>query len=345
MASQKRQSDSYVKDRLFEKFYSFSFFKAVQLLEAIFPDREKLGQALVPAKEPVRFSVKPGFAFPPSEIANLHQDREDRPVTMEIAFMGLVGPSGVLPHWYNELALERQRQKDSSFTAFLDIFHHRLTTLFYLAWKKYRVAAQYQPGVKDKTSRYLLSFCGLGTPYLVDRIGLPEESLIYCSGLLSRQAPSAAAIEAVVEYLSGAATHVEQFIERAIFLEPEDRTTLGLANAQLGVTALCGSYVWDCQTVFRVNLGPMSYEDFLRFLPCGDMLRRIFALVKYMVGMEYEFELRIFLKHEEVPPCRLGADSPSAARLGWSTWMKAPDFIHSTDQYVTFREQDLTVIN
>ena len=54
---------------------------------------------------------------------------------MVINFMGLVGPSGVLPLYYTELIVERIRQKDRAMLNFLDIFHHRMTSLFYQAWE------------------------------------------------------------------------------------------------------------------------------------------------------------------------------------------------------------------
>ena len=71
MASQERQSHTSIRDRLFEEFYGFSFFKAVHLLESLLPQRKPLGQTLAPSEEAVRFSVKPGFAFPPSDISEL----------------------------------------------------------------------------------------------------------------------------------------------------------------------------------------------------------------------------------------------------------------------------------
>ena len=63
VGSEKRQSNSPIEERLFKEFYSFSFFKAVDLLEKLSPDRKLLGQTLDPRQEAVRFSVKPGFAF------------------------------------------------------------------------------------------------------------------------------------------------------------------------------------------------------------------------------------------------------------------------------------------
>lgn len=338
MASQKRQSGTSLKERLFKEFYGFSFFRAVHLLESTFPDKKALGQTLLPREEVVRFSVKPGFTFPASDISNMKHADEEGPVDMEVAFMGLIGPSGVLPDCYNELAIERVRQKDFSLTAFLDIFHHRLISLFYLAWKKHQFPVNYVPGAKDRLSKYLLGLTGLGTPGLTDMIGLPEESLTFCSGLLSRPVPSAVAIEATVSYLSGATVKVEQFIEQTIPLSTEDQTQLGLANEQLGINTVCGSCVWDSQSKFRVHLGPVGYKDFIRFLPTGDMLGPIFSLVRYMVGMEYEFEIRIFLRREEVPPCVLGMETPTSPRLGWSTWIKTPGVTMRDDPYVTFQE-------
>ena len=339
MASTKWQSGASLKDRLFKEFYRFSFFRAVRLLHSLFPAKKPLGQTLSPSEEAVRFSVKPSLIFPPSDISNLRQQDEKRPVEMEVAFMGLLGPAGVLPYWYNELAIERNRQKDFSFTAFLDLFQHRLISLFYLGWKKYRFEINYLPGAGDRLSQCLLSLLGLGVPGDLGKMGLPGESLIFYSGLLSRGVPSALAIEATVAYFTGARVAVEQFVNRVIEFGREDQTQLGRANAQLGMDAVCGSSAWENQTKFRVHLGPMGYEEFLGLLPSGKRLGPAFSLVRFMVGIEYEFEICLHLKREEVPLCVLGMEGPASPRLGWSTWSKAPEFIHEEDPYVTFLEQ------
>lgn len=338
MASSERQSYPSIRDRLFKEFFSFSFYRAVRLIDALLPERKPLGQTLIPGEEGVRFTVKPGFAFPPSDISSLDRPDDDGPFVMGIPFMGLIGPSGVLPQWINELAAERWREKDFSLTAFFDIFHHRLISLLYLAWKKHRFPENYLPGARDRLSRYLLSLVGLGTKGTAERMGLPLESLIFYSGFLSRSVPCAVAIEATVEYFSETKVQVEQFIDRRIPVSPEDQTQLGSANGSLGVDAVCGSLAWESQTKFRVNLGPAGYDAFLRFMPSGDMLQPIFSLVRYMVGIEYEFEIGVFLKREEVPPCVLGMETPKSPRLGWSTWVKTPGLIPRDDPYVTFQE-------
>lgn len=341
MASEKRQSDTGIEAELYSAFYEFSFFKAVELLEKFSPDKKKLGQTLEPGREPVRFSVKPGFAFPASDIAGLRKNNEEGRSEMEVAFMGLIGPSGLLPNWYNEHAIERKKNKDHAFVEFLNIFHHRLTTLFYLAWKKHRFPENYQPGAGDRLSRYVLSLAGLGTKGMVGMLGLPRESLTFYSGLLSLPVASAASIEAVIEYFSGAQTHVDQFVQRDVPLEKDDFTSLGSANASLGKDAVCGSQIKECQTKFRVNLGPVAYQTYQRLMPVGDLLLPVFSLIRYMVGIEFEFEIRVFLKKEEVPLCVLGQKGPGAAILGWTTWASSPGYDFQENQYITFQEIDL----
>ncbi len=339
MATQKRQPGTSLKERLFKEFFNFSFFQAVSIVESLSTDKIPLGKTLEPGKETIRFSVKPDLGFPASDISGMKQDQDDGQVDMEVTFMGMIGPSGVLPHWYTELAMERNRNKDYALTTFFNLFHHRLISLFYLAWKKYRFPANYLPGAQDRLSKQLLSLLGLGTSRITERLGLSQEPLLLFSGLLSKSVLSAADIETIVEYHIGIATNVEQFIERLIPISPEDQTRLGMSNAQIGVDAICGDHAWENQTKFRINLGPMDYKSFRRFQRSGDMLQLCSSLIRYMVGMEYEFEFKIFLKREEVPPIVLGQASPDSPRLGWSTWLNTPGILQQEDPHIYLQEQ------
>lgn len=345
MAAEERGQSTALGQRLKEGFYRFSSFQAIALSESLAAGKKPLGEALRPAEEAVRLRVKPGFAFPPSDIVGYRYDDEQDQTLIDVSYLGLVGPAGILPHWYNELALERSRSRDFVLTDFFDLFHHRLLTLFYLAWKKAHIPQNYRTGGTDRFSLYFRSLIGLGTEKKRSLSGLGVESLLYFSGLLSRQVPSTAAIESALSHFSGQNAVVQQFVERAISLPPEDLTKIGKANAELGVSALCGSLVWENMSKFRIDLGPMDSASFGRFLPGGPLLQPMFALVRFMVGIEYEFEIRVILRRDQVAPCSLGGGgSAFSPMLGWSTWVKSPDASLGQNPGVTFQETDAVVL-
>ena len=339
MATQERGEGSGLKDLLAEEFYRYDFFRAVSLLETLALGKKPVGEALRPGDEPVRFKVRPGFAFPASAISGFRFDAARSCAEMEVSFLGLIGPHGVLPHWYNEMAQERVRNKDASLVDFLDIFHHRLLSLFFLAWKRSRISYQVTLGGTDRFSMDFRHLLGISAARATKPTGVDVESLLYFTGILARQAPSVSVIESAVAHFSGQEVVVQQFVARVLQLPPDERTMLGKANSTLGTNAICGSQVWENMSKFRVELGPMDHADFIRFLPGGELLRPIFALVRFIVGIEYEFDLCMILKRDQVAPCCLGGVKDGCApRLGWNVWLKAPEAVLQKDQHVTFQE-------
>ena len=99
---------------------------------------------------------------------------------------------------------------------------------------------------------------------------------------------------------------------------------MGLNN-QLGVTAVLGDRVWDVQSRFRMRLGPLTYAQYCRFLPCGDGLEPICHLVRTYVGSEFDFDVQPVLKAGEVPFTRIGSGMEVKPRLGWNMWLKSQE--------------------
>src|SRR3989442_14844714 len=93
--------------------------------------------------------------------------------------------AGVAPRLLNELILERARQKDSTFRDFLTLFDHRLISLFYRAWEKYRAPIGYEHARTrdeglDAVSTCLFDLVGMGTAGLRGRFHAPaDERLPY----------------------------------------------------------------------------------------------------------------------------------------------------------------------
>src|SRR5262249_14423675 len=90
-----------IEQHLYEEPYAFDFFQAVRLLRQLTPERAAVGLAAKPRTEAVRFRAFLSLNFPPSPIYELDKPRAaDAPPLMTVAFLGLYGPSGMMPRHY-----------------------------------------------------------------------------------------------------------------------------------------------------------------------------------------------------------------------------------------------------
>ncbi len=327
MAAEKRRTRTSIKQRLNEDVCSFNFFKAVHLLEGYGRGRP-LGRTLSPGMDPVRFRVKPGFTFPASDIFSIQNGHVHSDPVVTVNFMGLIGPNGILPQWYNCHAQELNHKKDFALTDFLDLFHHRLISLFYLAWKKYRLPENYLSDGSDPISRCLAGYIGMDES---EQKADPEfarvsrRRLIYFTGLASRNVPTASAVETIISNATGVPVQVKQFVERMLPIHEHDRTCLGRANGTLNKDAICGSRIRNVAAFFEVKLGPMSWEKYIAFQPRSRNLALVRKLITFIVGLEYEFEIRLVIKGPEIPSLPLGGGKKDAPILGRTVLLKWPE--------------------
>ena len=149
---------------------------------------------------------------------------------MVVTFLGLTGPSGVLPRHYTELLLQRIREKDFSLRDFLDLFNHRLISLFYRAWEKYRLPIGYERSQlddpdeqPDPVTRGLYCLVGLGTAGLRGRLDVDDEAFLYYSGHFAHFPRSASALECLLADYLEMPVRVQQCQGQWLALEPDDQ--------------------------------------------------------------------------------------------------------------------------
>jgi type VI secretion system protein ImpH len=329
MVTKSGSTDSPLVSVLFDESYRFDFFQAVRLMGRIYPDRVPVGLDGPSSDETARFRSRVALQFPPSHIYRIKGDHAhgssgapSEPTRIEVAFMGLTGPLGVLPSPYTELLIERTRHKDDALWEFLDLFNHRLISLFYRAWEKYRFAVAYERGRDDQFTFSLFDIIGMGTRGLRGRMSVPDEALLFYGGLIAQQPHSAGAIEAILGDYFGVGARIEQFWGQWLKLDEDNLTRLGSANSELGTNTIAGSRVWDNQSKFRLKIGPMTLKKFTEFLPTGGSFKPAVELTRLLAGNELDFDIQLVLKAEEVP--RLVSTTRGRRRpmLGWTSWLK-----------------------
>lgn len=324
-----------MRQQLLDEGYRFEFFQAVRLIERMEREREPVGGGGPPAREVVRFRTRASLGFPASQIHEVRQgQREDRPLEMVVAFMGLTGPLGMLPHAYTQLVMDRLRAQDPTLSDFLDLFNHRLISFFFRAWEKYRFPVAYEKNRRDPFTEYLFDLIGMGTPGLKDRMSVPDEGLLLYAGLIGQQPHSAVALQGILQDYFGVPVEIRQFQGQWVPLEPEYRTFLGSVNCGLGDNAICGDRVFTEYSKFRVRVGPLAFQRYLSFLPTGGSHLPLTDLTRFLVNRELDFDLQLVLRKGEVPACQLSSAGQPPPMLGWTTWLKTKELAEDASQVV-----------
>ncbi|MEX1041270.1 MAG: type VI secretion system baseplate subunit TssG [Pirellulaceae bacterium] len=369
MATPRRRAGASVKRRLLEKSHRFDFFQAMRLLEKIARQEAESQAEARPAgydgpadREAVRLRVLCSRNFPAGEVYSI-VDRKREPgkqtgqgkqtgprdarFAMIVAFMGLFGPNGVMPLHYTQTILDRVRRKDYALRDFLDLFHHRIISMFYRAWEKYRFpialerarADRGKNPKRDDFTQSLVSMIGLGTGGLENRLEIDDDTLIYFAGHFAHQPRSALGLQQILEAYFSFPVRVRQFAGHWLYLDPPEQSRLPdrsggfAANNLLGEEVVLGHRVWNIESRFRLEIGPVDYKQYLRLMPSGDQLVPLAQLTRRYIGTSLDFDIRVVLKKSEVPPCILGRED-QPAMLGYNMWLRVGDLDHDPDDAV-----------
>jgi type VI secretion system protein ImpH len=342
MASQSRPANtdvvlSNVRYAIKTEPWSFSFFQIMRLLQRMVGNRELVGRFHPPSREVARFRAHASVAFPASQIQELVWEDQENAISIKVNFMGLFGPLGALPLYYTEYIIQRIRAKDHAAAAFLDMFNHRMISLFYRAWEKYRFYVPYERGERDRMSQYLMDLIGIGTKGLSGRLEIKDEALLFYAGLLSLLPRSAQALQQLLSDYFDVPVQVEQFHGAWFPLEKNSQCRFNRGDSyseQLGVGVIVGDEVYDPQSGVRVRVGPLTLAQYLDFLPNGSGYRPLKALTKFFSNGELAFEAQLILRRDEVPACELGAGGETGPQLGWITWVRNAPLSRDPDETV-----------
>lgn len=308
---------------LFDRPYEFDFFQAVHLLELANRDGEvsAVGRDdVLPKNETVRFRALASLNFPPSVVYDLERSPGRRPPLMTVAFGGLYGPGSALPDHYTEFIINPRlddevaddggMEERTALREWLDLFNHRLLTLFYKTWEKYRpaiplarylrtrefaasmatadalrqtVVRQAQREEPDAFTKSLYGLVGLGVPRMrgrlriaaapdaPPRLSVDDLAILYYGGLFAQRPRNAAALASLVSDYFGFAVRVIQCSGQWLAIPKSQQSEMSEGGrCTLGRDAVAGERVWDVVSSFRLRIGPLRLNRYLELLPDRD---------------------------------------------------------------------------
>lgn len=327
--------------RLLDRGDHFDLYHAIRLLNCRLKDRPAVGEARLPSQEFHRFTQHVSLAFPRSTIEQISKDPDGK-LRISTNGFGLLGPNGPMPMQLTEHVLERRRHfRDRTHEEFLNLIHHRLMTLFYRAWA---VGQQHisldaasrssEPHMvnRDPFALYIGSLIGMGLPETNDRDHIDDHGKLFYSGFLSDANRPPGGLEKLLASYFSIPVQIEEFVARWIQVESNFRTRLGASRftGLLGRNVMLGSRFRECQSTFRIRLGPMSLTAYVHMLPGRGGFVRLRDWIRLYVGLHLDWQVQYVLHAAETPPTQLGR----SGLLGRTTWLCTQRPVRDPDHYI-----------
>jgi type VI secretion system protein ImpH len=274
----------------------------------------------------VRLGQAPHLSFAPSDVAAATTDEEGR-LSLEQYGFGVFGPNGALPLHLTELAYERRRHKeDGTLVDFLNLFQHRLISLFYRVWADSEPTVNLDRPEADRFRGYIGALLGIGPASARDADSVPDYAKLSRAGHFAQQVRSAEGLEAILSDYFEIAIEVRSFTGAWLDIPGALRCRLG--EQQLGLSTTLGASTWQCQHKFEIVLGPLTSRNFADFLPGARGLTELHALVRLYTGDEWSWQARLTLRNVDIPGASLGGRAPKSGtltgnQLGWTSWLGA----------------------
>jgi len=317
-------------DRAYLAPWDHDFFALARRIEALHKESPGFGNSNRAGEDPVRFAQQPSLAFPPCTVAQFEFSRSNAPARVFVNFMGLLGPMGPMPLHLTEYAYQRVlHNKDRTIARFMDVFNHRMVSLYYRAWATSHMPASYDRGgpvvdatVLDENQRqevlardhdryavYIGSIFGLGMEEMRYRDAVPDAAKLHFAARLAGHGRGPEGLRAILATFFDVSVQVEEFAGRWLELPDDYHCRLGVGGpggpASLGTLtgggAVAGRKVWDPQGAFRIRLGPMSLKAYERILPGTPAAKRLDAWIRNYLGDEMWWEVVLTLDAGQVP--------------------------------------------
>lgn len=300
--------------------WRYDLFSLLRRVDAQAGERYPLGRAPLPRFEPLRIGQQPSLGFAPATLATVSQREQSPLYDISIYSFGLFGPNGPLPIHLTEYARERvEHHQDDSLTAFADLFHHRLTLLFYRAWADAQPTVSLDRQDNNRFERYIASLIGMGLPGQLEKGTLSPHARFALAGHLTRNGRDPEGLEKILRYYFNVPVNVVKNVPHWMPLGQRERARLqaGRHAPRLGESAFLGAAVRDVSHKFRIELGPLDAQTYQQFLPGEPFVAQLKDWVRQYLGIEYQWTLRVLLRSDDVKGAELGG----AGRLGYSAWL------------------------
>ena len=303
-----------------ERIGSFDFVAAVRQLECARPAKPRVGYSARVRDDVVRLSQHVNLGFQGKALHQFERTAGAHEYRLFVNFLGLLGSNGPMPLHFTEYADQRTRHhSDPTFKEFLDLFNHRMLSLFYRASVQFDPAVSFDRPGNNPYADVLGALCGLLPTGSTNRDSISDSAKRHYPGWLGSSAKSPDGIKAILGDYFELPFDVREWVGAWLPLPDSSIARLGSgeASVQLGRAAYIGKRVWSIRHKFQIKLGPLDWETFSTFKPGSERARALFDLVRNYVGDEWDWDLELVLKAGE----RRAMTLDRRSSLGFDSWI------------------------
>lgn len=310
--------------------HQYDLFQLLRRIDAQGGRPYLLGRAPQPSHDLLRLGQEPSLSFAPSTLAQVNQREGSSLYEVSIFSFGLFGPNGPLPLHLTEYVRERlHHHQDRTLLAFSNLFHHRLISLFYRAWADAQPTVSLDRADNRRFDDYLSCLTGIGLPAQRQCDSLNDHAKHFMAGHLVRQGRDPEGLSKILQNYFSVPVRIVENIPHWLRIEKREQARLqaGRGGSRLGESAFLGIAMRDIQYKFRIELGPLSQQDYDRFIPGAEYCTQLRDWVRQYLGIEFVWEVRLILAHDQLSGTQLGGRH----RLGLSSWMDNPQRQHDAN--------------
>lgn len=299
-----------------------NFFEAVRTLERRtlenLPSEQRnrgvIGLDVLPEEEKIRFKANYELSYSATSVSNVGRLDNDTFETLLVNFLHLMGAEGTLPQHYTKLVINRIKQRDYALADFIDMFHHRLVSLFYRAWTKYRLVPQLEAYHLVSQSDPITDLINA----LAAAKNNPLSSQQYYSGHFSKRIRSANALEALLnDYLRQPVT-VEQHVGSWLPLDEENLSQLqcrGNDRIRLGQGIMIGRRAWSVQSKIAIHINDLSFSQYKAITPGTTQYEALAQLIRNYTPHHISIDLFFYVHTQQA---RIGFKNlPQLSKNAW----------------------------
>ncbi|MDR1365393.1 MAG: type VI secretion system baseplate subunit TssG, partial [Holosporales bacterium] len=224
---------------------------------------------------------------------------------------GIAGIDGALPDCYVEEFLLRDNETKDTIADFFNIFNNKILGLRYSFMKRHHVQSLSCRSEESVIGKVISSLSGFGFVCNNDEGSVPTLSRqfkIASQSLFWQRTRTADGIKTLLADFFEVPVKVKQFVGSFVQIDESQRSAIGTKKHRynsLGKDCFLGNKVWDQAGGIDIEVGPLDFSTYIKFLPkqsAGDRrfspLQKMKEIVRMYVPYGIDTRLCFYLRDD-----------------------------------------------